>query len=134
MRAPFAEETRRPDKLMNDTGFRHRVPRIRNDPEIALQPRLMQAHGGAHRRHHVIAAMDDDPWNALQPMRLEQKRAVAGKECSVHEVMAFDPRESQRVGICAESADAVRLGDERQRRPFPYAPGSGSHDPRLGVI
>ena len=51
----------------------------------------------------------------------------------VDEVVAFDAGEGDRVVRLAEGGDARRVGQERERRALPHAPGARRREPHVRV-
>ena len=87
--------------------------------EFRLRPGVVQVPGGADRCRHVVASLDDDPWNILQPMGVAQQLRIA-KKAAVHEIMIFDPGNSECKIVGGMSFDQLLV---RQQR-LPLAPGA----------
>ena len=70
------------------------MTRVRHDVELGIRPDLGQLPRGANWRDDVIAAMDDNAWNALQLFFcLLQQPAIFREEALVHEIVALDAGE-----------------------------------------
>ena len=82
------------NQLVDNAGLHGRVAGIRHDVKLGLGPGLGQGPGRRQRRHHIIAAVNDDTRNVLQLFcALFQQPVVAGKETAIDEIVAFDPGE-----------------------------------------
>ena len=55
-------------------------PGVGHDANAASGQALCRSHAVIGRRHHVVAALDDDARDGLQPMRLGDQLAVLSKK------------------------------------------------------
>ena len=124
----MAEPVRSPHDGIGDAGFRHGVAGIRHHDEIGLGPGLVKFPRRLHRRDHIIAALDDDARNTLQPEGILEQLAVAGEEAAMNEIVALDPREGDGETVCAKLGDALAVGQQRECGGFPLAPRAGAGD------
>ena len=85
--------------------------------KLRLGPGLVQVPGGHRRGHHVIAALDDDAGDGLQPVGVGQQLAVLLEEAAVDEVVAFDAGEGEGEVFLAEIADPLLSGSSDRVAP-----------------
>src|SRR3954452_5977274 len=97
------------------------MPAVRNDVELDLGPGLLQPPRGDRRRAAVVAALDDDAWNARQLRGLAQQLTFF-EPTVVRHIMILDPGDGDRHVGAGEMLDRFGAGEEGDDVAFPLAP------------
>lgn len=118
---------------VKDARFGPGVSGTFDQMEGRLWPGVMQVPGGAQGAGHVIAAVDDDPRNVAQPIRVTQQ--LAGfQPAFVQEIVVLDPGKGLGKAVLAEMGDSLRLGQKGDGPPLPGRPGAGGDKAGFPVL
>src|SRR5690606_36332533 len=109
--------------FVNDPGFGHSVAGVGNNSEVGARPSPLQIPRVAQGSNHVIAAVYDHARNVGDFVGFLKELAVALQKASVHEVVALDAGESDRIAVVAELANPIIVGKKRQGCALPDTPG-----------
>ena len=106
-------------QFADDAGFERGVAGVGDDAELRLGPDPGERPGGAKRRHHIIAAVDDHAGQVAELRGLLQQPAVLFIEALVVEVVALDAREGvEEVGL-VEARRALLGAEDGEGFAFP---------------
>src|SRR5262245_20815781 len=105
--ADRGELARGADALVNDPGLGHGVAGVSDDPQLRLRPGAPKVPSVLHRGHHIIATVHHHAGQVADVLYPAQKLVVALEKTAVDEVVAFDAREGDGVGVSTEKAHAL---------------------------
>src|SRR3954452_572622 len=86
----LCETTSGPNHGRRDAGLGYCVSGIWNYIEFGLLPNLVEIPRIHERRHDIITAMHDHPWDVAQSVRLSDQLAVIGEKAAIDEIVTFD--------------------------------------------
>ena len=83
---------------------------VENDLKSRFRPGAMQIPGIGHRTNNVVPTLHDHSRYVSNPTDVFNQVIVSLKEAIVHEVMAFDPRQSQSEMSFARVVNQLLIG------------------------
>src|SRR5688572_27553942 len=107
---------------------------IRDNAQVGFRPGTMQVPGAGHWANNVVAALDDHTANLPNLIDILDQIILIWEETIVHEVMAFDARESESKLRVSKPLDRAVVKEKLGGTAFPDTPCACRFDPHLLVI
>jgi hypothetical protein len=101
---------------------------VGDDLQPRFRPGVVKGPGGGGRGAHVVAALDDDGRDALQPIGPGDQLAFI-EPASVDHVVILDPGDGDRDVVACEMLDGLGAGQEGDGLALPSAPCLGGGEP-----
>src|SRR6267143_6428535 len=95
-----------------------------NYVQMGFRPGAMQVPGAHNRTNDIVPALNDDSGDLANPANILDQIIAGTEEGIVHEVVTFDPSESQCEFGVAKLLNHRRIEKEFRGAALPDAPGA----------